>query len=50
MSFKRTAVGQHLSLSARNEDVYDEKDKSTYMISRYKEQFSRPTFGDMELK
>ena len=30
MSFKRTAVGQHLSLSAPTEDVYDEKDKSTY--------------------
>lgn len=31
MSFKRTAVlGQHLSFSAPNEDVHDEKDKSTY--------------------
>ena len=30
MSFKRTAVGQHLSLSAPNEYVHDEKEKSTY--------------------
>ena len=30
MTFKLTAVGQHLSLSAPNEDVHDEKDKSTY--------------------
>ena len=30
MSFKRTAVGQHLSLSAPNEDVHDENEKSTY--------------------
>ena len=30
MSFKRTAEGQHLSLSAPNEDVRDEKEKSKY--------------------
>ena len=48
MSFKRTAVGQHLSLSAPNEDVHDEKEKSKYDFKILRT-FSRPTFGDMEL-
>ena len=48
MSFKRTAVGQHLSFLLLMK-TFMMRRINQHMISRYKEHSSRPTFGDMEL-